>query len=384
MTVVAEQNAPFESSTIPGLFDTGLTGTIGIQLLDNQGNTTTPRTTTGIGEHPTNATIYFKSDMVAPGATGQYTIAWDDGMGTWATEDLVVVLAGSSVIPLPPAPTPPTPEAGSGPCSMWTTGEYVMDTVCSENAQTTDPADFDPWITIASDLLFRLSGRQFPGSCDHTVRPCGVGQICAGWAWPLTAREVGWYLQWGAYGGAWGWYWPDGGRLDGCGCAHVERVHLPDFPVTSITEVTIDGVVVDPDTYALREFKYLDRLDDGVWPSCQDLRRPLGEEGTWGVTYVWGAPLPASGVLAAATLACEFYTASIGGECNLPQGVTGLVRQGVSMNRLYDVWGIQNGLWATGLPAVDAFLQATNPYGLTMPSLVWSPDIEQFPRPEYG
>lgn len=386
MTVVAEQNASFEASTIPGLFDTGLVGTIGVRLDDGAGGNVTPRTTTGIFESPSTATIYGipEGALTAPGTVGSYLIIWDDGAGTWASEDLIVVTAGSSIQPLPPTPSPPIPAASSGPCSMWTTGDFVLE-LCADSAQSTDPDVFDDWIVIASDLLFRWSGRAFPGSCEHVVRPCGVGQVCAGWAWPLTYRELGWYLQWGAYGGAWGWYWPDGKVLDGCGCHHVERVRLPDFPVTSITEVTINGEVVNPDTYALREFKFLDRLDDAMWPTCQDMRRPLGEDGTWGVTYVWGEPIPASGQLAAAVLACELYKSAMGGDCQLPKGVTALVRQGVTMSqKLFAAFGMVQGQWATGLTEVDAFLQAVNPYGLTMPNYVWSPDIEQYPRPDYG
>jgi hypothetical protein len=382
--IVAEQNGPFEGSTYPGAFVTGLTGTLGVRILDNMGNTVVARTTAGIGEHPNVSTIYFKSDFVAPGDTGQYTIAWDDGSGQWATEDLVVVEAGSSIQPIPPTPTPAQPAASSGPCSSWVDGDYVLE-ICSEHALSTDPDVFEPWIAIASDLLFRMSGRQFPGSCSHTVRPCGDGDYCMGWAWPLTARETGWYLQFGAWGGAWGWYWPDGSWLDGCGCHHVHRVRLPDYPVLEVTSVQIDGAAVDPDTYALREFRYLDRLDDGVWPHCQDMRRPLGEDGTWGVTYTWGAPIPAPGVHAAAVLACEFYADYIGGECRLPKGVTQLTRQGVSMSqKLFAAWGLQNGQWATGLPEVDAFLQTVNPYGLVAPTTVWSPDLEPFPRPDYA
>lgn len=379
MTVVAELNGEFEANTVPGLFDTGLVGTIGVRIEDGQGNQVLARTTAGIFESPVTATIYAKGDLPAPGSLGQFIIIWDDGAGTWASEDLVVVPAGSSIVPLPPAPTPAAPQASSGPCSDWVDADYVLD-ICSNDAESTDATVFEPWITIASDLLFRLSGRQFPGSCALTVRPCGTGGICAGWAWPLTPREYGW-LTFAQYGGLWGWYWPDGRR--GCGCQHVSRVHLPDYPVTSITEVTIDGVAVDPDTYALREFRYVDRLDTALWPSCQDMRRPLGEEGTWGITYVWGAPIPASGVQAAAVLACELYKDFIGGDCRLPKNVTQLTRQGVSM-QLATVWGQVNGVWATGLKEIDAFLQAVNPAGLTGPTTVWSPDLEPFPRPEYA
>lgn len=380
MTVVAEQNAVFEATTVPGVFDTGLVGTLGVRIDDNQGNTVVGRTTAGIIEYPAGSSIYAIASLTAPATVGQYTLTWDDGAGSWATEELVVVLAGSTIEPIPPV-TPPVPgSASTGPCSDWTTGDYVAE-ICAA-AESTDTTIYEPFITIASDLLFRLSGRQYPGECEMTVRPCGTGGICAGWAWPLTDQELNW-VTWAYYGGMWGWYWPDG--RSGCGCHHVDRVHLPDYPVRSIVEVNIDGEVVDDSTYALREFRFLDRLDDAVWPSCQDMRLELGEVGTWGVTYTWGMPLPASGVAAAAALACELYTESIGGECALPQGVTQITRQGVTMSRsLFAAWGMQNGLWATGIPAVDAFLQANNPQGLTGPTTVWSPDLEPFPRPEYA
>lgn len=191
MTVVAEQNAPFETSTVPGLFDTGLVGIIGVRIDDGAGGNVVPRTTLGVYESPATATIYGVPALTAPGVTGQYLIIWDDGSGTWATEDLVVVPTGSTISPLPPAPTPASPAADSGPCSPWTTGDYVAE-ICA--GASTDVTIFEPFITIASDLLFRMSGRQFPGSCSQTVRPCGVGGICAGWSWPLTEREYGWLL----------------------------------------------------------------------------------------------------------------------------------------------------------------------------------------------
>lgn len=377
MTVVAGPGVAFEATTAPGLFDTGLVGTIGVQVLDNQGLVAVARSTANIIESPAGSTIYAAGAIVAPPVVGQYTIAWDDGAGTWASEDLVVVAEGATVEPLPPTTEPSSPSASSGPCSAWVDPDYVLD-ICSDSAESTDSAVFEPWITIASDLLFRLSGRQFPGTCGLTVRPCGTGNICAGWSWPLTEREASWAAN---AQGIFGWIFPDGSPA--CGCSHVERVRLPDYPVTAVTEVTIDGAVVDPTTYALREFRYLDRLDNAVWPSCQDMRLELGEVGTWGVTYVWGAPIPASGVHAAAVLACELYTDSIGGECRIPKNVTQLSRQGVSM-QLATAWGRQNGQWVTGLKEVDAFLQAVNPLGMTMPPTVWSPDLEQYPRPEYA
>lgn len=70
-------------------FPTGLTGSLGVQILDNAGNTTTARTTSGIAEYPAGSGIYAVT-LTSPGTAGQYSLAWDDGSDHWAVEDLVV------------------------------------------------------------------------------------------------------------------------------------------------------------------------------------------------------------------------------------------------------------------------------------------------------
>jgi len=83
-------SATFEA-TCSG-FASGLTGTIGVRILDNAGVTTTARVTAGIAEYPANSGIYYVS-MIAPATPGQYTIAWDNGTqtaGNFAVESLNV------------------------------------------------------------------------------------------------------------------------------------------------------------------------------------------------------------------------------------------------------------------------------------------------------
>lgn len=73
-------------------FVSGLTGTIGVRILDNAGGTPLARSTSGIAEYPSSSGIYYVS-LVAPATTGQYTIMWDNGSatpGNVATESLVV------------------------------------------------------------------------------------------------------------------------------------------------------------------------------------------------------------------------------------------------------------------------------------------------------
>lgn len=239
--------------------------------------------------------------------------------------------------------------------------------------------------TVASMLLYRLSGQQYTGECEHLVRPCGSDGGC-GWTWAevLSPSEASnWQVSWMVGVAGWGWY-RDNALV--CGCQHVSRVTLANYPVTEIVGVEIGGVAVDPSTYVLRDWRYLDRIDPTPetpslrWPSCQNMRLALGNPGTWSVSYRSGVAPPVPGVLAAKQLACEVAKFLTTGECVLPDGVTSLTRQGVTMNRdLFYKWGMSNGLWATGLTWVDGFLQAYNPTGARARSSVFSPDLEPYP-----
>jgi hypothetical protein len=69
-------------------FATGLTGTIGVRVTDNQGATTIARVTAGVAEYPAGSGIYAKT-LTAPSTAGQYSIVWDD-TSSYATDELVV------------------------------------------------------------------------------------------------------------------------------------------------------------------------------------------------------------------------------------------------------------------------------------------------------
>lgn len=84
--IQVEPNAAFEAVA---KFPTGLTGTLGVRLIDNVGGTTINRATAGITEYPAGSGIYQKT-LTAPGTAGQYTIVWDDAAGHFAPDDLLV------------------------------------------------------------------------------------------------------------------------------------------------------------------------------------------------------------------------------------------------------------------------------------------------------
>lgn len=269
-------------------------------------------------------------------------------------------------------------------CSPWITGEDVQ-ACCSVEA--TSGLIFDTVAEEASDLLFQLSGRKFPGECSKTVRPCSDDCGCN---WQVLSRG---FVVWpGMWAGSayldWGWgFWGCGG-YDNCGCRPLSRVKLSGYPVNSITEVIINGDVLDPSEYRLDSNRYLTRLGDARWPGCQNLALDAGDSGTWTVEYSYGADPPELGRSAAAQLACELYKACAGQTCALPTGVTRESRQGVTIERLsFTSWAylpasrIRGGRapgWQTGMTLVDSFLNAYNPYGLPRRPVFWAPGRRRY------
>ena len=372
-----EASAPFEAVYAHG--GAGLVGTIEVVILDNDGNIVTGPTTTNITEDIVSGSpigIYTWNAPAAPAPLGQYTIVWSPD-GTWDAEtnstpdELVVVAIGSSGT-LPPLPVPEDGGLAVGPCSAWTTSLAIAQCTGEVNSNV-----FDDPIHAASELLYELSGRLFSGICQRTVRPCGNVVDC-GFQILSRGHIVGWS----------GTNW--GGDARPCGCRALDRVLLSGYPVREVTEVKIDGVVVDPTTYRLDEHRWLTRVRDPLepdqvllWPSCQHLDLDDDEEGTFSVTYTYGQSPPMLGVLAATHLAHEMYRACSGGECALPTGVTRINRQGIVIERLaFATWAFRDGRWSTGIPLVDAFLSGYNPTGRTRRPTVWSPSTRmRYARP---
>jgi len=364
--IFAQQSAAYEAVYQP--FLTGLVGTVSVMVVDNDGNVVTAPATTAITEQGT--TGVYTAERVAPADTGQYTIIWSiDGSydaDTNTIEDLLVA-ADIGAAPLPPLP-PPGQAGGlsTGPCSSWTTDVDVA--ACCTVEVGSDTSVFDDSIAAASELLWELSGRLHSGSCQQTVRPCMTGRGCR-----VQVLSRGHVVSWCGDG-----WCDDSGTV--CGCTALDRVLLPGYPVREIVEVTVDGVAVDPATYRLDGYRWLVRMNDPVtgdalsWPSCQNLARESTEDGTFAVTYLYGVDPPMSGRLAATELACETYKACAGEECALPTGTTRVVRQGIVIEKLaFTAWGLQGGIWRTGLPQVDAFLNSVNPNRLRRRPVIWSP-----------
>lgn len=225
-------------------------------------------------------------------------------------------------------------------------------------------------IDSATELLYALSGRQFPGQISAIVRPTSR---------PFTFNDV-MYNRFIAAGGGFGWQatWRWGVCTGGYGCSGCcgpTRIGLGRSPVISVEAVQIDGDEVDPSEYRVDDNKWLVRQTccDG-WPTCQDLSCPLGDPCTFGVQFTFGQDPPQSGIDAALILAAEFYrSATPGLSCQLPQRVTSISRQGVSFAILDPQTFLDAG--RTGIYQVDMFIKAYNPNGQIRRPMVYSPDV---------
>lgn len=222
-----------------------------------------------------------------------------------------------------------------GPCSPWISG----DDVCCD--PVVDPVTLDEAAAVATDILFHLSGMQFTGVCEHTVRPgyhkcnCGMTACCFPQIWAPDA-----------------YWWPDRTGFDAFVCCDCSRARLGFSPIAQIVSVEIDGISLDPAEYAVEEFVELVRLDGQCWPTTD----------TWEVKFTSGVAPPPSARRAAEAFACEIAKGMVGADgCQLPQRVTTLTRQGVSI--AFDPFEfLTNG--KTGIYIVDLFLATHNPANL--------------------
>lgn len=224
----------------------------------------------------------------------------------------------------------------------------------------------EEWVTVltqASEILFYLSGRRFyGGGCEESVtlrsRPPETGSG----AWPYHPSWgdcacwslASWHTNW--------LYPPPAGAYTGRHYS-VMAIALPRNPITTVSSVTVNGELFTD--WRLNRAGYLERTDGASWAVCGDVTS---------VTYQYGEPPPSSGVLAAVELGVQIALAQLGNEeCELPQRVQSVTRQGISVAVLDPQEFLSDG--RTGLYLVDLFLAAVNPKARGQRGRVWSPDI---------
>lgn len=211
-----------------------------------------------------------------------------------------------------------------------------------------------------TEWLFQLSGRRYKQR-RVMVRPTLNAGAC-GW-------QLGWLGEWGMTPASFeAWVLAD------------EYALQLAAPVQQIIAVRVDGQDLDPGNVTLVDGRYLFRLDNNgnrmPWPISQRPEASDNLPGTCSILYAWGQPVPAGGTIAARAWACwlasQLAKLTGGGDCAIPDRVTQLVTQGVTLSRLSAFDFLESG--KTGVDLVDTWINTVNPNGLRRPATIVSPD----------
>jgi hypothetical protein len=256
-----------------------------------------------------------------------------------------------------------------GPCTPWT--PVFAGGTCNVLLETGAAAVSGVAVQAASEVLYHLTAQRF-GTCEVTLRPCR--RSCYD-AWPgLSWWEYGTYPRPYWYAGVW-YNMGCGVCGDSCSCVGIDEAILPG-PVDAVTSVKVDGVTLTYDVnYRIDDYRKLVRIDGMLWPFCQDLTLPDTEVGTWSATVSYGEPVPALGQLAVGQLTSEIIKYLLCLDCQLPQGVVDVNRQGIGMtianiSELFNTGFIQ-------LRICDLFIKTANPNHLQARSAVYDLDSPQ-------
>lgn len=206
--------------------------------------------------------------------------------------------------------------------------------------------DDDTWTDLcwqASELLYLWSGKQFPGEATSTV------------VLETSPGASGHSFCWRDWDEPWV---PRGVR----GIRDAVVARLPDAPVKSISQLTIDdtALTVDVDYFAELPAGLIWRTNHLAWPT----------DGTTRVTYTHGMAPPIGGKRAATLLALELGRSWTGAKCNLPRRIESVTREGISINLAVALQG-----WRTGIWDIDAWLHSVNPNMMSRRARAWSPDV---------
>jgi len=234
---------------------------------------------------------------------------------------------------------------------------------------------------VASELLYLATAQQFTGSCGPVkIRPRSRPTDLDTRAFGTRIFPNGYLSSWGL-SSAWGM--AANGALNRFGSAGPPEIDLGAYPVSEILTVKIDGVVIPPNEYEIRDYRKLVRLRVSAntpptqrwgWPTSQIDDLPDTELGTFSVEYLYGQPPPASGEEACAYFAAQLALNKTGStKSRLPITMTAITRQGVSIQIPSAVTLLAEG--RTGMYPVDVFIRNVNPYAATRKPMVWSPDV---------
>lgn len=213
-----------------------------------------------------------------------------------------------------------------------------------EPEDTIDPSGpyTDLAIEAATWLLFKLTGEKYPGR--NTTTECYSKEHYEGFTIKPTVVNGQIYNI------------VDGGS---------RKLFLRQTPALQVNSITINGTVLDPTKYQLRNNAFIVQTNLMYWN--------LSPATEVCVNYDWGLKPPAMGRLACTLLANELIKSyTMPSQCKLPERVTSVTRQQVSYSILDPHTFLNEG--KLGIYLVDAFITTANPHRARKQSRVISPD----------
>lgn len=222
-------------------------------------------------------------------------------------------------------------------CDTWpvpTAGECANGCSIPEG---TDPDVLDAVSVKAGEILHTLSGGR-SGLCEDILRP--IGECCGMCA----------------------------GRCRCAGSGDRVRLQSSAGPVSAVTEVKVDGVVVPPELwryYPSSETLY--RVPDELWPRVDRKWAGCDQPETMCVTVQIGYEPDGWALSVHAELVCELLKSCAGAQCRIPKNATSVNAQGISIT-LTPVEAKQF------LPSVAGWVAAINPDSAGNVSRVYSAD----------
>lgn len=220
---------------------------------------------------------------------------------------------------------------------------------CCKNAQGLEPDDYRILDAIddASTVLYYLTGRQFSGTCQATVRPGCLSGMCS------------------------------------CGCSP-NQVNTGFWPVTDLNSVRYGGVTYSgaelTDTFHINDYRFIARNDGTPFMSGNQWALDGGthdsaDEGyVFEATVSFGMQVPRLITRATRDLACNLVAICCDQPCKLPERVTSVVRAGISMQMSSVVDMLKTG--DTGIYSVNLAIATFNPSRLQSPSFVWAANTD--------
>jgi hypothetical protein len=219
---------------------------------------------------------------------------------------------------------------------------------------------------VASYLLWSMSGRKYTGETTVTERyTCTLRNNRLG---PSTKTNSPVLFGGDVYNIPSGDY-DEYSELSSDGMSPESRIKLRGRPITKIHAIrNRTGEILDPSSYYLVDHSTIHIKAGTPWTPCNTE-----------VTYSYGTPVPVAGKMAARKLAIEFARLWSGDDqCELPQRVTSVSRQGVSYTILDNQEFIDE--LRTGLYEIDLFLKVVNPDNARRKSKVFSVDTPRARR----